>query len=222
MLEEEIELEMKNEEHKKKKKNGHPILLTILIILLALNAYLIFMAYQAYNSFTSSYKEALKAVQNENGSFTGDAGILAMYQNLQSQLSKYSLESQYEEQTTNLANTVLDKTLVDVKVTSMEFTEDGMTITIASNGANIADIDQSLIQNIVLNSAKDYLTSHIGSIASNLLTGNQEALEKDIYQNYGKELIDQVNQAVKDLPAGAQQVKLSITSNNGKWKVTLK
>lgn len=176
------------------------------------------MLYSMKNVVDKTAKEISASLsQNEGVNEVNEVpAALKLYQYIFNQLEEYGLESEYGEQSAQLANTLLDATLKQYTINEIEYLDNGLIVNVTGTGVNIQNMDEAWVQKIVAKAAGKYLVGNILDISKNLLFNDQKSLEQSVYTHLGSDIFDTMEQEIASLPEGPVNFDVIITYSGDK------
>lgn len=199
-------------------KTYKKVIIVLLVIIALLGGFSGWMLYSMKNVVDKTAKEISASLsQNEGVNEVNEVpAALKLYQYIFNQLEEYGLESEYGEQSAQLANTLLDATLKQYTINEIEYLDNGLIVNVTGTGVNIQNMDEAWVQKIVAKAAGKYLVGNILDISKNLLFNDQKSLEQSVYTHLGSDIFDTMEQEIASLPEGPVNFDVIITYSGDK------
>ena len=193
------------------------ILLALLVAFSALSAYFFYQLNQTVTQVAENI--AAEIAETKKASVDEESGLLAFYTTLYTQLQTQGVEKEYEQQSTELLNTLLERTFKNYTIQDIDFESDAFIVTLSGVGASLNDINNELITRAATKAAGKYLRDNWAGLAGSVLTGSEEKLKAQLYQKLGPQIFEALDEQIASLPDENVTLTYSIRQDENGWQI---
>jgi hypothetical protein len=198
------------------------LLLVLLIVAIGLCGWSFYSLNLTMQSIQGDIQTALKSNEsasqdNNSTAIDMDNTYLQVYSFLYEQLSKYGLQQQYGQQSASLANAILDRTLKNYSIDSIEYLDNGLILHVSGIGLEPDFMNEKMLSSALASAAASYVSNNWQSLLGNALSGNQDAIKENLYEKMAEALFENLEKEVDSQTNTQVSFSLSFILQDGQW-----
>lgn len=195
------------------------VVAALIVCLLAFCAFLLVRLNQMVNTMGTEITSQIAQDSLPEGVEGQNSASIALFTMAAGKIMASGSNAVYDQSLTSLANTLLNDTLKTATISSIQIEEDGLLVTLVSQGIDPASLNTEFFANAVSQTAMEYISGNLLSLGSLLLQNNQQVLEEKVYAEFGPQLISRLEADISALPKTPTTSTYRLYTQADTWKL---
>ena len=196
-------------------------LLSIFIVLALFCGVMLYRLSKGMESIAQSFTQ-LETGSNSEGKngveISDDQKLIEFYQTLVNEISQYGDLDQTQEESARLMEMILERTIKNCQIQSVQYDTDGLVIIASGRGIAIDQLNESFLSKTAAKAALSYLKDNLGTAFSSIFKG-EEGIKSLLYGGYANELLDTLASEIDVMPEQDVTYRIHVGIEDGKWLI---
>lgn len=194
-------------------------LLSIFIVLALFCGVMLYKLGQGMQSIAQTFTQLdLSDGQNSGVEISDDQKMIRFYQTLVNEIGQYGDLNQTQDESARLMELILERTIKNCQIQSVEYETDGLVITASGKGIAIDSLNESFLSKSAAKAGLSYLKDNLGTAFSSIFKG-EEGIKSMLYGGYANELLDTLSNEIDTMPEQDVTYRIHVGIEEGKWLI---